>query len=71
MNNLEATETKENLSISKVIIFTDLYGTLLDRNGSFEAAKSALDKIKEQEIPLVFITSRLLKKSSLFKNEWN
>lgn len=44
---------------AKVVIFTDLDGTLLDHeNYSFAAAEPALDFIREHEIPLIFTTSK-------------
>lgn len=43
----------------KKIIFTDLDGTLLNHhNYSFNESKDALMKIKEQNIPLIFTTSK-------------
>jgi mannosyl-3-phosphoglycerate phosphatase len=43
----------------KIIIFTDLDGTLLDRDTySFEAALPALDLIKERGIPLILTSSK-------------
>jgi mannosyl-3-phosphoglycerate phosphatase len=41
------------------IIFSDLDGTLLDYHTySFESAQPALNKIKEEEIPLVLVSSK-------------
>jgi len=43
----------------KLLIFTDLDGTLLDQNSySFEYALPALRAIREKEIPLVFSSSK-------------
>lgn len=43
----------------KTIIFTDLDGTLLHpKTYSFEAARPALDKVRERDIPLVFVSSK-------------
>lgn len=43
----------------KRLIFTDLDGTFLNHDDySFEASKEALKKIKEQNIPLIFTTSK-------------
>jgi mannosyl-3-phosphoglycerate phosphatase len=43
----------------KIIIFTDLDGTLLDHtNYSFEAALPMLDFIKTNDIPLIIVTSK-------------
>lgn len=41
------------------LIFTDLDGTLLDRDTySWEAARPALDRLKRQGVPWVFVTSK-------------
>jgi len=43
----------------KKLIFTDLDGTFLDHNNySFHDSKEALAKIQEQNIPLIFTTSK-------------
>lgn len=43
----------------KYIVFTDMDGTLIDHDTySYEAAKPALDVLKEQDIPLIFCTSK-------------
>ena len=43
----------------KYIVFTDMDGTLIDHDTySYEAAKPALDALKEQDIPLIFCTSK-------------
>lgn len=43
----------------KLVIFTDLDGTLLDRNTySFEPAQSALHLIRQRDIPLVLVSSK-------------
>ena len=43
----------------KLVIFTDLDGTLLDRDTySFEPAKPALHLIKQKNIPLIFSSSK-------------
>lgn len=43
----------------RLIIFTDLDGTLLDhKTYDYEPAREALDKIKALEIPLIFATSK-------------
>ncbi|MCH2174336.1 MAG: HAD-IIB family hydrolase [Lentisphaeria bacterium] len=47
--------------VKKYIIFTDLDGTLLDHDTySWDAAKTALKKIKDKQIPLIFNTSKTL-----------
>ncbi|WP_188020327.1 HAD-IIB family hydrolase [Deferribacter autotrophicus] len=43
----------------KIVIFSDLDGTLLDHNTySYDAAKEALSIIKKKNIPLIFTTSK-------------
>jgi len=42
----------------KLVIFTDLDGTLLDDDYSFEKAKGALEVLKRLRIPLVIVTSK-------------
>ncbi|MGA1845603.1 HAD-IIB family hydrolase [Deferribacter abyssi] len=45
--------------MKKIIIFTDLDGTLLDHNTySYEAAKEAIAIIKKINVPLIFTTSK-------------
>lgn len=42
-----------------LIVFTDLDATLLDHNTySFDAAKPALDRLRQDNIPLVIVTSK-------------
>ncbi len=43
---------------TKCIIFTDLDGTLLDKNYNYKKAKLALKLIKKKKVPLVFCTSK-------------
>ncbi|HJH32551.1 MAG TPA: HAD-IIB family hydrolase [Methanosarcinaceae archaeon] len=43
----------------KYIVFTDIDGTLIEHDTySYEAAKPALSALKEQDIPLIFCTSK-------------
>ncbi|MDP2218440.1 MAG: mannosyl-3-phosphoglycerate phosphatase [Methanolobus sp.] len=43
----------------KYIVFTDLDGTLIDHDTySYEAAKPAIDELKQRNIPLIFCTSK-------------
>jgi len=47
------------LTFMKNIIFTDLDGTFLNHHDySFEESKQALQKIKQNDIPLIFTTSK-------------
>jgi len=52
----------------KVVIFSDLDGTLLDHNTySFQAAYGALELIKSKGIPLVICTSKTRKEIELYR----
>ena len=43
----------------RYIVFTDLDGTLIDHNTySYEAAKPAIEELRERNIPLIFCTSK-------------
>lgn len=53
----------------KVIIFSDLDGTILDKNYSFEKAKNAIDKIKKLKIPLVFVSSKTKREIEYWRNK--
>lgn len=45
--------------MQKLIIFTDLDGTLLDHDSySYASSQEALEKIKETDTPLIFLTSK-------------
>ena len=47
------------MTTPKLIIFTDLDGTLLDRDTyTWEAAQPALDRLRRQGIPWVLVTSK-------------
>ena len=54
----------------KHIVFTDMDGTLIDRNTySYEAAKPALLALKEQDIPLIFCTSKTRAELEIYVQE--
>jgi len=54
--NIKKGEMMEN---KRVVIFTDLDGTLLDHETySFEKAKPALEKCKQTKAPVIFVTSK-------------
>ncbi len=54
----------------KLVIFTDLDGTLLDRNTySFEAAHPALDLIRQKDIPLVLSSSKTRAEIEFYRKE--
>jgi mannosyl-3-phosphoglycerate phosphatase len=44
--------------MKKLVVFTDLDGTLLDENYSFEPAKEALEELQRRNIPLVLCSSK-------------
>jgi mannosyl-3-phosphoglycerate phosphatase len=53
----------------KIIVFTDLDGTLLDtKSYSFAAAQPALGKLHQLEIPLVFVTSKTRLEVEMWRN---
>jgi len=55
-------------TMPKVVIFSDLDGTLLDHNTySFQAASEALEFIKSKNIPLVICTSKTHKEIELYR----
>jgi mannosyl-3-phosphoglycerate phosphatase len=54
----------------KLIIFTDLDGTLLNHEDySFEDAKPALNRIKKNNIPLIIVTSKTRKEVEILQKE--
>jgi len=54
----------------KLVIFTDLDGTLLDKNTySFEPAKPALDLIKRRGIPLILCSSKTRAEIELYRKK--
>lgn len=53
----------------KIIIFSDMDGTILDKNYSFEKAKRALNKIKKLKIPLIFVSSKTKKEIEYYRNK--
>ena len=55
----------------KRIVFTDLDGTLLDEKYSFKKALPALEILKEQDIPLVFCTSKTRAEIEIYRRKLN
>ncbi|NIW78738.1 MAG: HAD-IIB family hydrolase, partial [Calditrichae bacterium] len=56
--------------MEKIIVFSDLDGTLLDHNNySFDAAKPALELIAEKKIPLILSSSKSLAEIKEIQNE--
>lgn len=55
-----------------LVIFSDLDGTLLDSETySFEAARDALNAVKERDIPLIFVSSKTAKEILHYRNALN
>jgi len=46
--------------MKKIIVFTDLDGTLLDEHYSFEPAVEAVEKLKSKGVPIIICTSKTL-----------
>ena len=58
------------MTTPKPIIFTDLDGTLLDRETySFEPAEPALDLIRQKDIPLVLSSSKTRAEIELYRRK--
>lgn len=55
----------------RLLIFTDLNDTLLDRDYDFSAARTALEKIWEYEIPLIITTSKTRAQAELYRSQLN
>jgi len=55
----------------KKVIFTDLDGTLLDENYSYDEAQEALDLIKIKKIPLVVCTSKTRAEIEVYRRKLN
>jgi mannosyl-3-phosphoglycerate phosphatase len=52
-----------------IIVFTDLDGTLLDENYSYEAAKPTLDFLVRSHIPIVFCSSKTKAEIEVYRSE--
>ena len=60
------------MSNANLIIFTDLDGTLLDHNTySFDAAREALDRVKEACIPLILCSSKTRAEIEIWREKLN
>lgn len=58
--------------MNKIIIFTDLDGTLLDYyNYSFDTALPAVELLKQKEIPLVICSSKTKKEIEYYREKFN
>ncbi len=54
---------------NRYLIFTDLDGTLLNRNYSSQGALSVLKKLKKKKIPVVFCTAKTKSEQELIRKE--
>ena len=60
------------MSKANLIIFTDLDGTLLDHNTySFDAAREAMDRVKEACIPLILCSSKTRAEIEIWREKLN
>jgi mannosyl-3-phosphoglycerate phosphatase len=51
-----------------MVVFTDLDGTLLDRNTySFQPAEPALQRLRDLQVPVVFLTSKTFQEVDLWR----
>ncbi len=55
--------------MSKFVVFTDLDGTLLDENYSFDYAKPTIDKLKSLGVPIVFCSAKTKAEQEVFRAE--
>jgi len=53
----------------KIVIFTDLDGTLLDDNYSFEDAELGLELLKKYSIPLIFCSAKTKAEQEVIRKE--
>ena len=55
--------------MSRTIVITDLDGTLLDDAYSFEAARPALDLLREKKVPIVVCSSKTRSEIELYREK--
>lgn len=55
--------------MSNIIIFTDLDGTLLDENYSYEYAIPVLKKLKEMNVPIIFCSAKTRAEQEVFRTK--
>jgi len=53
----------------KLIVFTDLDGTLLDSNYSYEHSLKAVNVLKERKIPIIFCSSKTRAEQEVYRKE--
>jgi mannosyl-3-phosphoglycerate phosphatase len=51
------------------IVYTDVDGTLVDENYSYEAVKGAIEELITREIPLVFCTSKTRREIEVYRSQ--
>ncbi len=51
------------------VVFTDLDGTLLDKDYSYSKSFEAVNKLKEEGIPLIFCTSKTFKENLFYREK--
>ncbi len=58
------------MTTRRTLIFTDLDGTLLDRDTySYEAARPALDKLRDKGTPLIFCSAKTRAEQEVYRRE--
>ena len=55
--------------VMKFVIFTDLDGTLLDYDYSFEPAKRIIERLKRLEIPIIFCSAKTRAEQEFFRRK--
>jgi len=65
------TKKEDKMPNLKFIIFSDLDGTLLDDNYSFEGAKPGLEILKSKKIPLIFCSAKTKSEQLLIRSKMN
>lgn len=51
----------------KLVVFTDLDGTLLDSNYSYEHSLKAVNRLKEKKIPIIFCSSKTKAEQEVYR----
>lgn len=51
------------------IVYTDVDGTLVDENYSYEAAKKVIEELITREIPIVFCTSKTRREIEVYRSQ--
>lgn len=53
----------------KLVVFTDLDGTLLDSNYSYEHSLKAVNRLKRKKIPIIFCSSKTKAEQGVYRKE--